>query len=327
MPQIPTVSVGSQPLFTALLGATVPTYGFSNSFDQCNNRGIPSAGAGASGASGGGGMGGGAGDPGSGPTVVFKKTVGAFEVTVLQGDHAGRSQHLAVHQRLPEHPLGTGDPSGLRRKKLRLHGDQAHRWHRRRRDHPLVFKYPGTEPCVPLKLTAVAAVEDMGVRVFFLGDDRVFPTNYKHVTLNPARIDWQSRATNYTQVMNRAADSAVANGKAFVTEYAGPSAAVGVTNNVFDPIWSDAPFVTMKPENVNDELNRQRLGPVGPCTLPGTVNSATHWCCPSCSSTYLHRPGSMRATFYSSLRLYAKSDRSSQMAGPRFCRGLQDPHR
>ena len=66
--------------------------------------------------------------------------------------------------------------------------------------HPLVFRYPGNEPCVPLKLTAVAATEDMAVRAFFLGDDRAYPTNYMHVELNPVRLDWQ-RALNYIQVV------------------------------------------------------------------------------------------------------------------------------
>ena len=314
MPQIPTVSVGSQPLFTALLGATVPTYGFSNSFDQCNNRGIPSAGAGASGASGGGGMGGGAGDPGSGPTVVFKKTVGAFEVTVLQGGTAEEvSTWLSTngYQSIPSAPAILQDyvEKNFVFTAIKLTGgtgvDEI---------HPLVFKYPGTEPCVPLKLTAVAAVEDMGVRVFFLGDDRVFPTNYKHVTLNPARIDWQSRATNYTQVMNRAADSAVANGKAFVTEYAGPSAAVGVSNNVFDPIWSDAPFVTMLPEGVIDELTRQRLA----CLFaPDSVNSTTRWSCRS-AAVLARAAGIDEGTFYASLQLYANRIDRAKWQGAAF---------
>jgi hypothetical protein len=43
-------------------------------------------------------------------------------------------------------------------------------------------------PCVPLILTAEAALENMGVRVFFLADDRVFPENYANVTLNNARM-------------------------------------------------------------------------------------------------------------------------------------------
>jgi len=38
--------------------------------------------------------------------------------------------------------------------------------------HPLVVRYPGSAPCIPLKLTAIAATEDMAVRAFFLGDRR-----------------------------------------------------------------------------------------------------------------------------------------------------------
>ena len=82
--------------------------------------------------------------------------------------------------------------------------------------HPLVVRYAGTEPCVPLKLTSVAAVEDIGVRTFFLGTKRVVPKNYKHITVNPVLINWQSFATNYQNVVGRAADTDVAMGHAFV---------------------------------------------------------------------------------------------------------------
>src|SRR6185436_3995698 len=173
------------------------SYGFSQTFDQC---GSPGATGGASGASGAGGTGGGFGGMGGsggagGPTVVFKKTVGAFEVTALQGGTAQEvSDWLSTngYQSIPSAPaiLQHYVEQQFVFVAVKLTGgtgvDEI---------HPLVFRYQGTEPCVPLKLTAVAAVEDMGVRVFFLGDDRVFPTNYKHLELNPARIDWQSRAT------------------------------------------------------------------------------------------------------------------------------------
>ena len=44
--------------------------------------------------------------------------------------------------------------------------------------HPLAIRYPGIEPCIPIKLTRIAAVDDMAIRAFFLGDNRVAPTNW-----------------------------------------------------------------------------------------------------------------------------------------------------
>src|SRR5215510_12058933 len=68
MPKIPDVSVGSQPLFNALLQGTVPTYGFTQQFDQCGNQ-TSGAYNGAGGSSGVFGSGGSASV--GGPTVVF----------------------------------------------------------------------------------------------------------------------------------------------------------------------------------------------------------------------------------------------------------------
>jgi MYXO-CTERM domain-containing protein len=122
--------------------------------------------------------------------------------------------------------------------------------------HPLVFRYQGDEPCVPLKLTAVAAKADMAVRAFFLGDDRVFPSNYKHVELNPLRIDWVQQAGNYTNVVSRAVDEAVADGQAFVTEYAGASSGVNNTS-IFSSNWNADAFRSLSGSQIVQQLNLQ----------------------------------------------------------------------
>jgi MYXO-CTERM domain-containing protein len=190
---------------------------------------------------------------------VYKKVVGAFEVTVLQG---GTAQEVSTwltdnaYQTVAAAPTILEDyvAQNFVFVAIKLTGgagvDEI---------HPLVFRYPGNEPCVPLKLTAVAAVEDMGVRTFFLGDDRVYPSpGYMHIELNPVRIDWQQSGSNYTQVVSRAADSAVANGKAFITEYAGASSRVSL-GGVYDALWNDAPFTTTAPEDVVTLLQSQNL--------------------------------------------------------------------
>ncbi|MCA9643915.1 MAG: DUF2330 domain-containing protein, partial [Myxococcales bacterium] len=124
--------------------------------------------------------------------------------------------------------------------------------------HPLVITYPGTEPCVPLKLTAIAASEDMDVRAFFLGDRRVVPTNFKHVELNQLQLDWLGFGANYKTVVSRAVDSPVANGRAFITEYAGPSSVVD-SSGILDSRWDSGAFATLTPTQAMQELDKQGL--------------------------------------------------------------------
>ncbi|GMV13372.1 MAG: DUF2330 domain-containing protein [Polyangiaceae bacterium] len=258
MPKVPDVQVGSALLFDALLQGTVPTYGFTQQTDVCEDPSANDFGtsAGAGGAMGMGGSGG-AKDAG-GPQVVYEKTVGAFEVVVLQGGTAEEvSKWLAdnAYQNIPTAP-----------ELLKSYVNQAYVFvaikltagANSNEIHPLVFRYEGNEPCVPLKLTAVAATEDMGVRTFFLGDDRVVPTNYKHVTLNPARIDWSSMGQNYTQAVSRAVDSPVANGRAFVTEYAGPSSVVS-SFSFYNSAWNSQVFAGIDPTLVVAKLEQMGL--------------------------------------------------------------------
>lgn len=85
---------------------------------------------------------------------------------------------------------------------------------------PITVKMAGDEICVPIRLTAIAALEDMAITVYVLSNQgRAIPENYFHVTLNPARINWFRGGTNYTSLVAEAADEG--GGHAFVTEYAG----------------------------------------------------------------------------------------------------------
>ena len=254
---LPTFEVGSQPLFSALLQGSVPSYGFNSQF-TCNNG---SAGAGGSGnAFGGGGQAGSGGSgSGGGPEVVYQKTVGAFDVVVLQGGTAKEVIDWLQNNNYQQNPAAEPILQKYLEKNyffaaIKLTGgagvDEI---------HPLVVKYHGTQPCIPLELTRIAAVENMGVRGFFLGDRRWVPSGgYKHVVLNPARLNWLSQGANYLDVVSKAADSAVANGRAFVTEYAGTSSVVSPIG-VFSALWSSAPFVSAKPEQTSDLLLKQGL--------------------------------------------------------------------
>jgi MYXO-CTERM domain-containing protein len=256
VPALPQIEVGSDPLFAKLLAGTVPTFGYSTQRDICG-------GGGAGGRAGAGGSAGGStpadasvGDSGSG-VVVAQKQVGAFEATTLSGGATDVVDWLGTngYQMPPEAPALFQDyvARGYLFVAVKLTGgagiDEI---------HPLVVRYAGDKPCVPIKLTKVAAVDDMGIRTFFLGNDRVGPTNYKSITLNPVRLDWVNFGSNYKELVSRAVDSPVADGKAFVTEYAGPTAIVGATP-LTPAAWDPTVYTTLSASDAISRLKQQGL--------------------------------------------------------------------
>jgi hypothetical protein len=92
---------------------------------------------------------------------------------------------------------------------------------------PVVLDFPfrtdvdGTplDACIPLRLTAIAATQNMAIETFVLGSAQAVPTNFFRVVLNQAKLDWTRRAQNYVQVMQQGLSEVGGNG--FVTEYAG----------------------------------------------------------------------------------------------------------
>ena len=91
---------------------------------------------------------------------------------------------------------------------------------------PIWVTMQGNEVCVPIRLTAIAAIEDMDITTLVLSNEgRAIPENYFHVELDLPRIDWVSNGANYRQLVAEAADQG--SGNAFVTEYSG-------TARVFD---------------------------------------------------------------------------------------------
>lgn len=84
-------------------------------------------------------------------------------------------------------------------------------------------------PSIPIRPTAVAATDDMGVMVWVLGEHRAIPANYRDLELNEALINWINPNANYNDVVTQAANEA--GGQGFVTEMAGPAAPLA------DAIW------------------------------------------------------------------------------------------
>ena len=89
---------------------------------------------------------------------------------------------------------------------------------------PLILQYPSEKPMIPIRLTAVAAQDDMGVLVWVVNDARAIPENYEHVTPNYTKLDWYSGSFNayasYQSLITEAMDEA-GEGQGFATDYAG----------------------------------------------------------------------------------------------------------
>ena len=135
--------------------------------------------------------------------------------------------------------------------------------------HPIAIRYPGVEPCIPIRLTRIAATEDMAIRAFFLGQQRVVPQNWPHVVLNWAKFDWLGPvAPSYDALVSAAVDEA--GGRAFVTEYAGTDAVVSAAG-ISSALWQSEAFVDIEPIAVATELEKQGLLNCSASGVPLTV--------------------------------------------------------
>jgi len=301
----PEFSVGSQPLFDALLGSTSPRY--LTDGEYCGND-DPSVGF--------------IQDPDGGGTSaepeVQTQTVGAFEVTTLQGGTVdavmqwlgdnGYQQDPAAEPILAEY---IADGHVLVAFRLIPNADVAD-------IHPVVLRYEGDEPCVPIKLTAIAAAPDMGIRAFFLGESRYAPTNYSHVVVNPLRLDWNGSDFAYVNAITMAVDEAPG-GRGFVTEYAGATDIVGA-DGLYSDAWTAAPFAAAGPTEVVDLLNAQGLAECTPdfCTVP-------HQLVVAMLLDFLPAPeGVSPNAFYGCLSCYADMTDFAEWDGPAFAAQLDE---
>jgi hypothetical protein len=95
---------------------------------------------------------------------------------------------------------------------------------------PVVLSYKSDQPMIPIRPTAVAANDDMGILVWVLGASRAVPSNYKTLELNEAILDWFNPATSYNGVVTAAAEEA--GGQGFVTEQARPLTGSGLADGL-----------------------------------------------------------------------------------------------
>ena len=234
MPKVPTIGVGSRYLFDRLDQATAPRFELeiSAADELCGapkfgNAGCSAApppfGCASTAAS----------SPGGGNftsddhvNVVVSAQTGPYDYAVVKGDtsqnlldwlnNAGFATPAAALPIIDAH-VKKGDVFVA----FRLHdgeGVQAIR--------PVTFDMDDAEPCVPLRLTSIAAVDEMSVVVYLAGPGRGIPKNSLHVAVNPLRLNWNAPASNYAQVLSAAIDEAGTH--AFATEFAQDVTAIQV---------------------------------------------------------------------------------------------------
>jgi hypothetical protein len=232
VPGIPEVNVSSDLAFTRLQQASNPQYTFTTVVEgRCKReRGNDSAatfGPTEDFESGTGGTGG-----NGGVNVLASGTVGPYDFVVIEPDASYERIGDVVVQWLTFEgydvvPPG-GDPDdistllgGYLQGGMNLIAFRLTKGSDTGTIRPIWITYESDQPMIPIRPTAVAANDDMGVMVWVLGESRAVPVNYKSLELNQALINWLTGGSNYNQVVMAAANEA--GGQGFVSERAGPS--------------------------------------------------------------------------------------------------------
>jgi hypothetical protein len=218
----PQLDVGSDQVFSLLGNVTAASHSVSWQVDgTCKNTTqTPGPSAPGTFATGTGGSTGSADAGATGVTVSFRGDVGPYDAAVLSADDPKALRTWLADNKYTVSPeAGKLIDDYVAEKKhfvaIRLQSG---------RDvgeiQPLVMRFLGPGPCVPLRLTSVAALQDLRINLYVLAATRVVPTNYYEITVDPARIDWLGYGSNYQDLLKQAANEA--GGNAFVTEFSGP---------------------------------------------------------------------------------------------------------
>jgi MYXO-CTERM domain-containing protein len=217
LPSVPTLEVGTDELFTALINTTQPKYVLVRKYDdgcavtQTTKGGGPTAAPGTNDSSG-----------GDHDLVVVQSSVGPYDYAVLHADKKDEmlAWMAANHYFVPAGTDGVVAPyihEGAYFLALKLKSGES-----TGSLQPVVVKYASDLPMIPIVLTSVAAQPDMGIQVWMLGAGRAIPRNYYHTVINEALLDWSNGAQNYNDVIIAATKEAEGR-HTFVTEFAGKS--------------------------------------------------------------------------------------------------------
>ena len=234
LPSVPTLSLGTDELFTMLDSATQPQYQQTFTQNFCGGYGgggtgcAFTLGGGANASAGGNYYAGDMGvaaytDMAAGGVVVQQASLGPYDYAVLHAD-----DETAMLQWLDDNhyfvPAGTMDAvqpyihPGAYFLALKLRGGES-----AGDITPVVLRYASDLPMIPITLTQVGAIDNMGVLVWVAGEARAVPHNYYHVVVDDLPVWFTlSSPSGYNNALIDAVHEAP--GKhGFITQYAGSS--------------------------------------------------------------------------------------------------------
>ncbi len=235
LPSVPTLEVGTDELFNMLDSTTLPQYRLTYN-RQCggpSGTSIDTGGCGFGDATVEHGGSGGAADDlgiyatqdmGAANIVVEQASIGPYDYAVLKADdESAMLQWLSDNRYFV--PAGTDAAvmpyihPGAYFLALKLRGGQT-----AGDIAPIVLHYASDLPMIPITLTQVGAVDNMGILVWVAGEARAIPRNYYHVVLDDLPV-WFDNFTTYNQELIDAVHAAPSK-HGFITQYAGSSALV-----------------------------------------------------------------------------------------------------
>lgn len=162
---------------------------------------------------------------GSGVTVWSRQNVGPFATEVVSSEDPGamRAWLVAGGYAIPEvaEPALTAYVSAgsfflaMRLQEAASVEDIA----------PIRFTYSGTEPCVPLRMDAISAPDDLPLLVWIFASARAVPSNWAQTEPDWSRLVFDEESSNYLDLVTQAVDAT--GGQSFVTEYAGETRFLG----------------------------------------------------------------------------------------------------
>ena len=217
VPSLPTVSIGADQTFDQLDRATRPQFILETEGQACPiDFGATTDGSLAPVAE--------ADSGGGGVNIEQMLSVGPFEITIVSSDNpddlatwlTDNSYDLSDRGRELIAPYVT---EGMKFVAVKLKSGES-----TGSIQPLIMKYQGTTPMIPIRLTAVAAQDDMGVLAWVLGEARAVPDNYPHVIPNYTKLNWYTGPNNaYASYQSLITDAMnEAGGQGFATDMAAP---------------------------------------------------------------------------------------------------------
>jgi hypothetical protein len=110
---------------------------------------------------------------------------------------------------------------------------------------PVKMTYQSIRPMIPIRLTAVAAIPNMGIYTWIFGRAQAEPQNYGSLQVRDEEIElvnFFGGSTNYLQLVGDGIDRF--GGQAFITEYAQPSNQLQVVDPLLRELRRRYPYVT-----------------------------------------------------------------------------------